>query len=114
MSSTFSTQAIKRQQRKVTRGFIERHFNILSVAILATAAFHMNASFAQMTAPAKSAPEISARAQEAFTRADKNADGKLSKEEAAAMPVIAESFDKADVDKDGFLSKQEFAQLAQE
>jgi Ca2+-binding EF-hand superfamily protein len=78
------------------------------------AALHMTPAMAQMNAPAKPAPEMSAKVAEAFARADKNADGKLSKEEAAAMPAIAEIFDKADVDKDGFLSKAEFAEVAKE
>lgn len=45
----------------------------------------------------------------AFTRADGNGDGKLSKEEAARMPAIAAKFDELDANKDGFLSMDEFA-----
>lgn len=111
---TRSDKASKRQQRKAAQAFIARHFNTCSVAILTVAALHMNPALAQMSAPAKPAPEMSAKLQEAFARADKNRDGKLSKEEAAVMPAIAEVFDKADVDKDGFLSKAEFAEVAKE
>jgi Ca2+-binding EF-hand superfamily protein len=108
-----SSKTIKRQQRKAEQSLMKRHFNTFSVAIVTMAALHMNPALAQMAAPAKPA-EMSAKLQEAFARADKNADGKLSKEEAAAMPAIAEVFEKADVDKDGFLSKAEFAEVAKE
>lgn len=113
MITTLSSKALKRQQRKAEQSFVARHFNTFSVAIVTLAAMHMNPALAQMSAPAKPA-EVSAKVQEAFARADKNADGKLSKEEAAVMPAIAEIFDKADVDKDGFLSKAEFAEVARE
>lgn len=114
MHPTVSHKAARRQQRKADQSFIERHFNTCSVAIVTVAALHMSPALAQMSAPAKPAPEMSAKVQEAFARADKNGDGKLSKEEAAAMPAIVEMFDKADVDKDGFLSKAEFAEVAKE
>jgi Ca2+-binding EF-hand superfamily protein len=117
MSTTQVSQAsrktLQRQQRKADQSFISRHFNTFSVAIVTVAALHMNPALAQMSAPAKPVA-MSAKLQEAFARADKNGDGKLSKEEAAAMPAIAEVFDKADVDKDGFLSKAEFAEVAKE
>ena len=45
----------------------------------------------------------------AFTRADVNADGKLSKEEAAGLPTISAKFAELDKNKDGFLSLAEFA-----
>jgi hypothetical protein len=116
MNQSISRKAIKRQQRKADKSFIERHFNTFSVAIVTVAALHMSPVMAQgaPAAPAKPAMEMSAKVQEAFARADKNADNKLSKEEAAAMPAIAEIFDKADMDKDGFLSKAEFAEVAKE
>lgn len=113
MNNIFSPQASRKQLRKSQQGMVSRHFNTFSVAIIAITAFHMSPVMAQMSAPAKPA-EMSAKMQEAFSRADKNGDGKLSKEEAAAMPAIAESFDKADVDKDGFLSRTEFADVAKE
>jgi Ca2+-binding EF-hand superfamily protein len=113
MTPSPTRKAVRRQALKVQKGFIKKHFNILSIAIISSAALQMNPALAQMGAPAKPAA-MSAKLQEAFARADKNADGKLSKEEAAAMPAIAEMFDKADVDKDSFLSKAEFAEVAKE
>jgi Ca2+-binding EF-hand superfamily protein len=114
MTFSSTTQTSKRQLLKAERDFVKKHFNTISVGIVTTAALCMNPAMAQMAAPAAKAPEMSAKAQEAFARADKNADGKLSKEEAQAMPAVAEGFDKADVDKDTFLSKAEFAELAKE
>ena len=113
MNQNQSVKVIKRQQRKADRSLVTRYFNTFSVGLVTLAALHMNPAMAQMAAPAKPV-EMSAKVQEAFARADKNADGKLSKEEAAAMPAIAELFDKADVDKDGHLSKAEFAEVAKE
>ena len=45
----------------------------------------------------------------AFTKADTNADGKLSKEEAAMVPAIGAKFAELDKNKDGFLTLAEFA-----
>ncbi len=45
----------------------------------------------------------------AFQRADTNADGRLSKEEAARMPAIGAKFAELDKNKDGFLSLDEFS-----
>ena len=44
----------------------------------------------------------------AFAKADVNADGKLSKEEAAMLPAIGAKFAELDKNKDGFLSLAEF------
>ena len=45
----------------------------------------------------------------AFSRADTNGDGKLSREEAGHLPAIALKFDDLDKNKDGFLSMEEFS-----
>jgi EF hand len=45
----------------------------------------------------------------AFTRADSNSDGKLSREESLRLPAIALRFDALDKNRDGFLSLEEFA-----
>lgn len=63
---------------------------------------------AQTPAAAPTAKDKTAM-EAAFTRADGNADGKLSKEEAALMPAIAAKFDQLDANKDAFLSMEEFA-----
>jgi Ca2+-binding EF-hand superfamily protein len=87
-------------------------FNALSVAIISTAAMYMGAAQAQMTAPSSKPPTTAspdtARYMEAFERSDKNADGKLSKEEAESLPAIAQRFEQIDTDKDGFISKAEY------
>ena len=44
----------------------------------------------------------------AFKRADTNGDGKLSREEAAALPAVAEKFTQLDKDSDGFINSAEF------
>ncbi len=43
-----------------------------------------------------------------FDSADKNKDGKLSREEATVFPYILDKFDSRDQSKDGFLSWEEF------
>lgn len=48
-------------------------------------------------------------AEAAFARADTNGDLRLSRDEAARYPAIAERFDLFDTDKDGVLSPDEFA-----
>ena len=47
-------------------------------------------------------------AADAFKAADANGDGKLSKEELAAVPSMASKFDAIDKDKDGSISMAEF------
>jgi Ca2+-binding EF-hand superfamily protein len=63
------------------------------------------ATLALQSALAASSPE---QINAAFKRADANQDGKLSREESATIPAIAEKFDQLDKDKDGFLSLAEF------
>lgn len=45
----------------------------------------------------------------AFSRADVNGDGKISKDEAARMPAISAKFEELDGNKDGGLSMEEFS-----
>ena len=63
--------------------------------------------------PGRAAAELSAIEREAieaaFTRADTNGDGKLTREESQRFPEIAARFDALDQDRDGFLSLAEFA-----
>ena len=66
----------------------------------------------RQTTPVKVKAEPSARErmamEAAFTRADVNGDGKLSRAEAAHLPAIEARFDELDTNHDGFLSVDEF------
>lgn len=66
------------------------------------------ASMAQTAAPA---PDAKARmaVEAAFTKADANGDGRISKEEASKLPDIVSRFEMLDKDKDGSLTLTEFA-----
>ena len=48
------------------------------------------------------------QAAEKFDEADKDKDGKISREEAEAFPYVLKKFDSMDTSKDGFLSWEEF------
>jgi Ca2+-binding EF-hand superfamily protein len=54
-------------------------------------------------------PAAPTPAEATFKRVDANADGKISKEEAAAMPGLSAKFVELDRDKDGALSLAEFS-----
>ena len=64
---------------------------------------------AAVLAPALSAhaEEKGARLEAAFKKADKDNDGTLTKDEAKAMPHVAQNFDAIDTDKDGTVSLDE-------
>jgi hypothetical protein len=84
-------------------------FEARSLLLIASVTLGVAGSaYAQSTAapakPAATDTEITA----AFTKADKNADGKLSKDEATTLPALAAKFDSADADKDGTISAAEF------
>lgn len=49
---------------------------------------------------------------EAFNRADANADGRLSREEARHFPAIEPRFDQIDSNHDNFISRDEFMKAA--
>lgn len=51
--------------------------------------------------------EMKEKAAARFKAADKNGDGLLSKEEAAALPMLARHFDALDTNQDGMLSPEE-------
>jgi Ca2+-binding EF-hand superfamily protein len=51
--------------------------------------------------------EMKAKAAARFKAADQNGDGFLSKDEAAAMPMLARHFDALDANQDGMLSPEE-------
>lgn len=56
--------------------------------------------------PAQAA-EHGGRMEQSFSKADRNGDGVLDREEAKAMPRVAENFDAIDGDKDGTVSREE-------
>ena len=69
-------------------------------------AFVIAVGLASMAAGASAAsPDGAPR----FDKLDSNADGRLSREEAAAHSAIAQRFAQLDVNKDGFLSRDELA-----
>ena len=69
------------------------------------------AALAQATPATPAAPNAPSRmvVEAAFTKADVNGDGKVTKDEASKMPEIAGKFDMLDSDKNGALSMAEFA-----
>jgi Rieske Fe-S protein len=62
-----------------------------------------------VTPAAEPSAKDKAAMEAVFTRVDVNGDGKLSREEAERLPVIASMFDKLDADHDGQLTLAEFA-----
>lgn len=84
-------------------------FETRSLMLIASVTLGVAGSaYAQSTA-APAAPASDADVTAAFVKADKNGDGKLTREEAAALPAVAVSFDRIDADKDGAVSSAEFA-----
>jgi hypothetical protein len=79
--------------------------SLASATALVAGQAHAQTTPTPVATPSAADHEVAATA---FKRADKNADGKLSKEEAAAMPAVAARFDEFDQDKDGSLSLEEF------
>ncbi len=55
----------------------------------------------------KMAKEIHEQGKERFTAADKDNDGSLTREEAKAMPRVAQNFDAIDADKSGTVTEKE-------
>ncbi len=79
-------------------------FQRIMIGLAASAACW--AAAAQQATPPTGAEEAPFRS--AFTRADTDSDGKLSKKEAAQFPAVAAKFEELDADRDGFLSLREF------
>jgi len=79
------------------------------IAGFAFAASAQTADTSKSPADASAKSTSSASADAAFTKADANHDGKLSKEEAARVPAIAAKFDQLDKDKKGYLTAEEFS-----
>ena len=81
----------------------------LKTTLLATLFAAATASAAYAHAPADGPKgDRAQKMHEHFKNSDKNADGKISREEAnASMPRIAKHFDAIDTDKDGQVTKDE-------
>lgn len=95
------TRSVSASSRNTPRVHV-RHVLAVTLTTLA-----LSAQAQGTAAPAETMPETNATAA-AFTRADANGDGKLTRQEAARMPAIAAKFDELDMDKDGVLSTAEF------
>jgi hypothetical protein len=93
----------------------------LSAPLLSFVVLLSGAAFAQQSPPADTPPPANADAQPApsstqqavdvgavFDKLNTSHTGKLTKAEAAAMPVVAKNFDAADTNHDGVLTKDEF------
>ena len=79
-------------------------------ALLALGAVSAQAQAPAPMDPAKQPPTAAgAGAVDQFTKADVTRDGKLSRDEAKAMPGVGDKFDLLDKDKDGSLSLTEFS-----
>lgn len=62
-----------------------------------------------MTAPAGAMdPPPASKANAAFSRADVNHDGKLTRDEAAAIPGLAQRFDEIDAGHKGYITRDEY------
>lgn len=82
-------------------------FEAQSVALLTAWALLSTASWAQ-TASATPAAANEAALVAAFSRADRDGDGQLSREEAQRLPAVAEQFPQLDRNGDNQLSRDEF------
>ena len=84
---------------------------IVTVIVTSLGIFSTSFAFAQAPVDPGKTEKREARAahmQERLKAADKNGDGKISREEAtASLPKLSKHFDKIDADKDGFISKDE-------
>ncbi len=99
----------------------EMHSVLLIAALALTAA---PASRAQDNNPAaRPAPSSTSSAvppnrttaqdvEAAFTRADTNRDGKLTRQEAERFPAVAQRFEQIDANQDTFISREEFTRAA--
>jgi Ca2+-binding EF-hand superfamily protein len=84
---------------------------VLVGSVIAGFAFAASAQTADTSkAPsADASTKAGAAVDSAFSKADTNHDGKLSKEEAAKVPAIAAKFDQLDKDKKGYLTAEDFS-----
>jgi Ca2+-binding EF-hand superfamily protein len=77
------------------------------LATLLATAFAAPAAFADASADGAKGDRAQ-KMHERLKAADKNGDGKISREEAnASLPRLAKNFDAIDTNKDGFITKEE-------
>jgi Ca2+-binding EF-hand superfamily protein len=81
-------------------------FSILTV-LGTIAATDVSAQASVPAAPTSSTAPATPMKGHGFAALDKNGDGVISRDEAAARPKLAKMFDKMDTNKDGTLSKDE-------
>jgi EF hand len=92
-----------------TMKFSKIVFSMLTVlgASAALYAFAQSAPAAPTTTPTAAPTMMKAHGGHGFAALDKNGDGVVSRDEAAARPRMAKTFDTLDANKDGALSKDE-------
>lgn len=84
----------------------------LSSALIFAAAVPLTAS-AQSAANLPATPANDAEVTARFNAADKNGDGKVTKEEAeAGLPRVAMAWEKIDVDKKGYITLEQLQVIA--
>ena len=132
-----TAHSTRKKRARLQQDFIP-NFEIRSVLVIATFAMGAVAAHAQTAATTLSTnpnkPQVAvtsvvdrsdsatktvvqnraSRSQRdaAFNRADRNGDGKLSREEAEHFPLLVERFDLIDGNHDSFLSHDEFERAA--
>ena len=83
-----------------------KKLNAAFITVLLSTSIGASAAFAQAPVePAKGDREH--RMHERLKAADKDGDGRISREEAIALPRLAKHFDEIDTNKDGFITKEE-------
>lgn len=85
--------------------FVSSILTVLGAAV-AFNAFAQSPPAVSAASPPPSAPPATMKGH-GFAALDKNGDGVISRDEAAARPRMAKMFDKLDTNKDGVLSKDE-------
>jgi Ca2+-binding EF-hand superfamily protein len=93
----------------VKRKNLIANFEARSVMLIAGWTLGAASAVMAQNMPARPAAISDSEISATFKQADKNADGKLSREEAAALPAVADKYDKVDANADGSVSADEFA-----